>query len=51
MSEEEKKPIFEFGGPCPPIKSWFFPNDPSVKPHEIDPSQEQGEENDTAQSP
>ena len=50
MSDDKKEPVFEFGGPCPPIRSWFFPNDPSVKPYEIDEPQKEGEGSETTQS-
>ena len=31
----DEVPRFSFGTPCPPIASWFFPNDPEKEPHEI----------------
>lgn len=47
MSE---KAIFEFGGPCPPLKAWFFPNDPNQEPREIEPEKkEEGEKDDATQ--
>jgi hypothetical protein len=43
MKEEGR---FEFGGPCPPIKSWFFPADPAVAPQEMKESEEEKGEKD-----
>lgn len=36
MNEDPDKPRIELGGPCPPIKSWFFPSDESLKPYELE---------------
>lgn len=44
---------FSFGGPTPPIQSWFFPADPDLKPFVIETNSAQEEKekiNDSAQS-
>jgi len=59
MSNKSEKEIkigdatYSFGGPCPPIKSIFFPNDPNQKPYEIEEVQQKEREiknNDSSQS-
>lgn len=50
MKAEEQSgdgPRFEFGEPCPRIKTVFFPNDQQKSPTEI----QEGEDNDSAQPP
>lgn len=47
MNEGDESPVFEFGGPCPRIGSWFFPFDPKESPTRI----EEGERDDPAQPP
>lgn len=37
------EPEFTFGGPCPPIKPIFFPNDPKEEPREIGGEDEQAD--------
>lgn len=46
MSEPEPK--IEVGPLCPPLQSWFFPNDPDMKPFPIETKKEK-EDGDTAQ--
>lgn len=52
MKNEEENKIkvgeatYEFGGPCPPIESVFFPNEPEVESK----LKEQGEKDDSTQS-
>ncbi len=46
--EKESEAVFLFGGPCPPIPSFFFPNDPAEK---TDRNQDKDEQDSTAQSP
>lgn len=38
---EEKAPVFSFGGPCPPIRPIFFPNDPEQQPRQLEEKDEQ----------
>jgi hypothetical protein len=40
-SEENNEAKFSFGGPCPPVGSWFFPIDPSKEPFRIEDGNEQ----------
>lgn len=42
------EPRIEIGPLCPPIQSWFFPNDPDEKPRTIE--EKENEHGDTAQS-
>lgn len=44
---DDGEPKIELGPVCPPVKSWFFPNDPELKPKEID---EEKNGDDTTQS-
>jgi hypothetical protein len=46
VTKDSKEAKFEFGEPCPPIKSWVFPKDPNKKPYPLG----EEKENDSSQS-
>lgn len=37
------EPRIELGPPCPPIQSWFFPDDPEKKPYPLNPEEDNSE--------
>jgi len=41
--DENTEPRIEIGSVCPPIKSWFFPKDESLKPYELENEDGEGE--------
>jgi hypothetical protein len=43
--KDDKGAVFEFGGPCPKVGSWFFPTQSKDGPKRI----EEGEHDDPAQ--
>ena len=43
MSDESNEAKIEIGPVCPPIGSWFFPNDPAEEPMQIDKEKKDGD--------